>query len=45
MGGRVGSSETAAAELVAEEGVVVVLGLGEAPSDEDERWMTVLCGG
>lgn len=36
MGGRVGSSETAA-ELVAEEGVVVVLGLALAPPDEDHR--------
>ncbi len=42
MGGRVGSWETAA-ELVAGEGVVVVLELGVAPSDEDRRCMTAWC--
>ena len=44
MGGRVGSSETAA-ELVAGEGVVVVLELGVTLSDEDHRCMTAWCVG
>jgi len=39
VGGRVGSSEKAAG-LVAEEGAVVVLELGVAPSDEDHCCMT-----